>query len=136
MIQLVILQSPDRHFAQAVRSVVGRVTENIEGENKIICCHRFAVRKRQIVPQGDVIKHTAIRLFRHAQISRAIVGVVNIVIGSGFTLNAVQDRFAGAVTGQQPKLGQFCGGLIPDGFCEEWRKFAVKCPVTDADMDD
>ena len=120
----VFLHTFDGLCKQRGRTIIGRVTQNIVGEDDVIDRDGGAIGEGEVVSQGEIVVNGSIRILGDLYVCRSIVGVVRSVVGDRRAFDTFFDDSAHTVGVQQTDLGHCVDILVVRGFTEERRELA------------
>ena len=126
----VSIHALDGQSKQGAVAVVGRIAQDVHGEDDVIDGDGLAVGELQVLAQLEVVVHGAVGVLLDLAVSGTIVGVVGAVVGLGLALDAVHDDGALTVAAQQADRGHHPDVLVISGLGEEGREFAVERGIT------
>ena len=120
----------DGNSKQGAVAVVGRIAQDVHGEDDVVDGDGLAVGELQVLTHLEVVVHGAVGVLLDLAVSGTIVGVVGAVVGLGLALDAVHDDGALTVAVQQADSGHRPDVLVISGLGEEGREFAVERGIT------
>ena len=120
----------DGNSKQGAVAVVGRIAQDVHGEDDVVDGDGLAVGELQVLTHLEVVVHGAVGVLLDLAVSGTIVGVVGAVVGLGLALDAVHDDGALTVAVQQADSGHRPDVLVITGLGEEGREFAVERGIT------
>ena len=85
----VSLHALDRKCEEGRSAVIGRIREDIHGENDVINRERLAVFKLKAVLQGEIVVDRAVAVLGDNEIGDTLIGVLLTVVLAGLSLNAL-----------------------------------------------
>ena len=120
----------DGNSKQGAVAVVGRIAQDVHGEDDVVDGDGLAVGELQVLTQLEVVVHGAVGVLLDLAVSGTIVGVVGAVVGLGLALDAVHDDGALTVAVQQTDSGHGPDVLVISGLGEEGGELAVERGIT------
>ena len=126
----VSIHALDGQSKQGAVAVVGRIAQDVHGEDDVIDGDRLAVGELQVLAQLEVVVHSAIGVLHDLAVSGTIVGVVGAIVGLGFAFDTLHDDGALAIAVQQADSGHDPDVLVISGLGEEGGEFAVERGIT------
>ena len=104
---------------------------HIHGEDDVIDGQGLAIGEYEVVTQDEIVIDGAVVVLGDRHVSGPVIGVVGPVVLSGLALDALLNRHAQAVQGDQADLSHRHGILVVGSLGEEGGELAVEGAVAD-----
>ena len=126
----VSIHALDGQSKQGAVAVVGRIAQDVHGEDDVVDGDRLTVGELQVLAQLEVVVHSAIGVLHDLAVSGTMVGVVGAIVGLGFAFDTLHDDGALTVAVQQTDSGHGPDVLVISGLGEEGGELAVERGIT------
>ena len=126
----VSIHALDGQSKQGAVAVVGRIAQDVHGEDDVVDGDRLTVGELQVLAQLEVVVHSAIGVLLDLAVSGTMVGVVGAIVGLGFAFDTLHDDGALAIAVQQADSGHDPDVLVISGLGEEGGELAVERGIT------
>ncbi len=123
---MVVAHTGDGQRVEGAGTIIGRIGENIHGEDDIVCGNGLTIGELCVVAELDVVIHRAVAVLGLFEVAESGICIVSSVVSSCLALNTLVDDGAFPVLAEQGSLGHAGNVNIISRCCEERGELLVE----------